>query len=100
MKKQSHGYNPDRQDVASVTPFPGQSLEGSKPRGLHDQNRSQPTHLKKGAAESRTAKPVEVPRREQPMTSTGSNSLQSERSQQGSSGLNETVQKTSRRHIA
>lgn len=65
MKKQSHGYNPDRQDVASVTPFPGQSLEGSKPRGLHDHNHSQPTHLKKGAAESRTVKPVDMPHGEE-----------------------------------
>jgi len=82
MKKKSHGYNPDRQDVASVTPFPGQSLEGSKPRGLHDHNRSQPTHLKEGAAESRTARPVALPRDEKESTSTAESSTAAPRSEQ------------------
>lgn len=95
MKKKSHGYDPDRQDVATVTPFPGQSLEGSKPRGLHDHHHSQPTHLKKGAAESRTAKPVEMPRPTNDATATPSPSSRSQRSEPVQS-----VPKTPRRRIA
>lgn len=60
MKKQSHGHREDRQDVSTVTPFPGQSLVGSKPRGVHTREIAKPTHLNTGAAESHT-KPVEVP---------------------------------------
>lgn len=59
MKKQSSGHRVDRQDVSTVTPFPGQSLTGSKPHGVHAGGRSKPTHLSAGAAESPT-KPVEV----------------------------------------
>lgn len=62
MKKQSRGHRVDRQDVSMVTPFPGQSLVGSKPRGLHTGDRGKPTHLNAGAAEPRT-RPVEMPNR-------------------------------------
>lgn len=62
MKKQSKGHRVDRQDVSMVTPFPGQSLVGSKPRGVHTREIAKPMHLNAGAAESR-ANPVELPRR-------------------------------------
>ena len=60
MKKQSSGHRVDRQDVSTVTPFPGQSLEGSKPRGVHTHGIANPTELDRGAAESHT-KPVDIP---------------------------------------
>lgn len=60
MKKQSSGHRVDRQDVSMVTPFPGQSLVGSKPRGVHTGERAKPTQLSSGAAESKT-NPVEMP---------------------------------------
>lgn len=62
MKKQSRGHAVDRQDVSMVTPFPGQSVVGTKPHGVHARGRSKPTQLEAGAAESKT-KPVEMPRR-------------------------------------
>lgn len=60
MKKQSSGHRVDRQDVSTVTPFPGQSLTGSKPKGVHTGERSKPTQLSAGAAESHT-RPVQTP---------------------------------------
>lgn len=62
MKKQSSGHRVDRQDVSTVTPFPGQSLTGSKPHGVHTGGRNKPTQLSAGAANS-TTQPVEVPKR-------------------------------------
>ena len=62
MKKQSRGHRADRQDVSMVTPFPGQSLVGTKPRGVHTGERAKPTKLSGGAAEART-QPVEMPNR-------------------------------------
>ena len=95
MKKQSNGSIPDRQDVSTVTPFPGQSLEGSKPRGLYDHHHSQPTHLKKGAAESRTAKPVEMPEHEGNAIRTGVNDADTKRDEQ-----NQGTPRTHGRNVA
>jgi hypothetical protein len=60
MKKQSKGHPEDRQDVQSVTPFPGNSRTGSHPKGVHTGESAKPTQLDTGAAESRT-QPVGVP---------------------------------------
>lgn len=70
MKKQSSGHRVDRQDVSTVTPFPGQSLTGSKPHGVHAGGRSKPTQLSAGAANS-TTQPVELPNRGRRSTSSG-----------------------------
>lgn len=59
MKKQSRGHPEDRQDVQTVTPFPGNSRTGSHPKGVHTGELAKPTELDTGAAESRTH-PVEV----------------------------------------
>lgn len=59
MKKQSRGHPEDRQDVQSVTPFPGNSRTGSHPKGVHTGELAKPTELDTGAAESGTH-PVEV----------------------------------------
>jgi hypothetical protein len=59
MKKQSRGHPEDRQDVQTVTPFPGNSRTGSRPKGVHAGEIAKPTQLDKGAAESRT-EPVEL----------------------------------------
>lgn len=76
MKKQSSGHRVDRQDVSMVTPFPGQSLTGSKPQGVHTRERAKPTQLNAGAAESRT-QPVELPNRGSRTTSSGTRSTRS-----------------------
>lgn len=60
MKKQSSGHREDRQDVLTVTPFPGNSRTGTKPHGVHAGGRSKPTELNAGAAESKT-QPVQLP---------------------------------------
>lgn len=60
MKKQSSGHREDRQDVLTVTPFPGNSRTGTKPHGVHAGGRSKPTQLSTGAAESKT-QPVQLP---------------------------------------
>lgn len=73
MKKQSSGHRVDRQDVSTVTPFPGQSLTGSKPHGVHAGGRSKPTQLSAGAAESLT-KPVELAGRGSRPASSGTRS--------------------------
>lgn len=79
MKKQSHGHRVDRQDVSTVTPFPGQSLTGSKPKGVHTGERSKPTQLSAGAAESHT-RPVQAPSASR-STSSGSLSRQTNSTQ-------------------
>lgn len=61
MKKQSSGHRVNRQDVSMVTPFPGQSRVGSKPRGVHAPGFAKPTQLEAGAAQPHT-RPVEMPR--------------------------------------
>ncbi len=61
MRKQSSGHRVDRQDVTTVTPFPGNSQLGSKPHGVHAGGGSKPTQLSAGAAESN--RPVELPNR-------------------------------------
>lgn len=73
MKKQSSGHREDRQDVTTVTPFPGNSRVGSKPHGVHAGGRNKPTQLNAGAAESKT-RPVETPSRSSRSSSTGSRS--------------------------
>lgn len=62
MKKQSSGHREDRQDVTTVTPFPGNSRVGSKPHGVHAGGRNKPTELSAGAAES-TSQPVQLSNR-------------------------------------
>jgi hypothetical protein len=62
MRKQSSGHREDRQDVTTVTPFPGNSRVSSKPHGVHVGGRSKPTKLDAGAADP-TTKPVELPGR-------------------------------------
>lgn len=62
MKKQSKGHPEDRQDVSTVTPFPGNSRTGSHPKGVHTGESAKPTQLNEGAAESHT-RPVELPER-------------------------------------
>ena len=60
MKKQSKGHREDRQDVLTVTPFPGNSRTGTKPHGVHAGGSAKPTQLSTGAAESKT-QPVQLP---------------------------------------
>lgn len=59
MKGQSSGHRVDRQDVMTVTPFPGNSRTGTKPHGVHAGGRGKPTQLSSGAAESKT-EPVQM----------------------------------------
>jgi hypothetical protein len=70
MKKQSRGHPEDRQDVQTVTPFPGNSRTGSHPKGVHTGESAKPTQLDTGAAES-GAQPVELHERPNRSTASG-----------------------------
>lgn len=86
MKKQSSGANPDRQDVSTVTPFPGQSRTGSHPKGVHAPGKDKPTELNTGAAESPRTHPVEMPKSSSRSNSSpGSSRSQSHSAQSSSS---------------
>lgn len=76
MKKQSSGHRVDRQDVTTVTPFPGNSRVGSKPHGVHAGGGSKPTQLSAGAAES-PHQPVELPNRGSRSTTSGTRATKS-----------------------